>query len=155
MGREQRELKNWLISPVVQLRIVSHIILVMVFFTLASLVFSYIAWNQVLALVIEMTDIPSQVRIYLEKHFFTFYLGLVGLLVLQFSIVALLLIVHTHRFVGASFAIRRFIREKLKLGDLSGKVSLRKNDYLSEIAQELNELTEVLSSENKAKDQKS
>ena len=49
----------------------------------------------------------------------------------------------THRIVGPQVAIRRLISE-LKKGHYGKQIQLRRNDYLKNIASELNELSTQL-----------
>ena len=52
-------------------------------------------------------------------------------------------IVILHRLVGPTVALRRQV-EALKNGDYSARVSLRRNDAFSELAEDLNELAALL-----------
>ena len=151
MGREQRRLRNWLISPVIQIKVILSIILVAAVFLMAILIYSYWTWSDVIGLLIEMTDVPRQVKIFLQQRFTLFFFVLSGLLLLQFAILTFFLVVHTHRFVGASFAIKRFVRDRLKAKDFSSRMYLRQGDYLVDVAEELNELAEVLESQKEGK----
>lgn len=147
MGKDQRRLKNWLISPLIQLKIASHIISISALFMLAILSYTFYSWDEAISFIIEMTDIPEPIRAYLGEKFLSFFIFLSVILLLQFFTLSAFLIVHTHRFLGAAYAIRRFIGEKLMNGDYGGRIRLRKYDYLEAVADELNRLSEKLETE--------
>ncbi|MHC4547315.1 MAG: hypothetical protein ACYTEZ_00945 [Planctomycetota bacterium] len=59
------------------------------------------------------------------------------------GIFSLLAIGLTHRFVGPAFAMRRAV-EAMKKGDYSARLTLRRRDYLKELAASLSDLREQM-----------
>ncbi len=58
-------------------------------------------------------------------------------------ITVFLSMIYLHKMVGPTIAFRRHI-DALKSGNYDSRITLRKNDAFTEVAQELNELAEVL-----------
>lgn len=147
MGREQRRFKNWLISPFIQLKISGHVIMVVLFFMFLILGVTYWRWNEIFNLLVEMTDVPQLMREFLSAKFLSFFIILICLLTLQFLTIMAIMVIHTHRFLGPAYAIRKFVKEKFKEKDFSSRIHLRKGDYLKDVAGEINSLADQLQKE--------
>jgi signal transduction histidine kinase len=65
--------------------------------------------------------------------------------------VLLLSVGYAHRMIGPMVPIRRQT-EALKNGDYSARVTLRKRDAFSELADDLNELAQVLEEQEKTRE---
>jgi methyl-accepting chemotaxis protein len=139
----KRKWRNFLLVPRVQLNAVMAIFLTG--FIAVSAFFAYIIWKttEVIYRLAELSEtsfeildvIPRTMQMLWTSYFLT---------LLIFSACAFIIgILITHRFLGPTVAIRAHIRRLIN-GDLEKNLTLRKDDALQELADDINELTQKL-----------
>jgi methyl-accepting chemotaxis protein len=144
MSKEQRRTRNFLLQPLVQMRLGLTNVAASLVFVLLLGFYAYkrlVAFSDVVA---TLTQADNEV-----KSLLTDYLGSVGITALVaavvFFVVNLALSVYlTHKLVGPTIAFRRHIRA-LAAGDFRARTKLRSGDAFSEVADDLNVLSERLS----------
>lgn len=137
MNTDNRRFNNLVIAPLLQGKIISQVIIISALFTGGMLYYINSIWNGAM---IALAPQESQ-------EFIRFFTVLAIGMTFQFLAVTVLLIVHTHRFLGAAFAIGRYLHEHLLQGHFEGQIVLRKNDYLVDLADDVNRLSVKLAQE--------
>ncbi len=143
MTKKQRRLTNFLLQPLVQMRIG-------LFNVAASLLFvsllGFYAYKKLVAfsdVVATLTQADAEV-----KGLMTDYLGSVGETALIAAIIFVLVnlglsVYLTHKLVGPTIAFRRHIHA-LAAGDFRARTKLRAGDAFNEVAEDLNLLSDKL-----------
>jgi methyl-accepting chemotaxis protein len=140
MSRKQRRLKNYLINPRVQFRFFTPYLVQLVM--VATLIEGILYYNsRILREAIPQVGPESTLLIseMFMKLAVASAVALVFIAVVGFAI----LLVQSHRLLGPIVPITRFIRG-LANGELEQDLILRKNDDLKQVADELNNLAQVL-----------
>jgi signal transduction histidine kinase len=143
MSSHKRKLSNFMLQPLLQIRLGLYNILLSLAFCLALVAIFYVNFNKFYDLVLELTDLREEVTDILRSY----VQGLVGWVAIgttiYFFITVGVSIFFTHRLVGPTYAFRRHIRE-LKNGNYGSRVVLRKGDAFQEVAEDLNDLAVTL-----------
>jgi len=143
---ERRKARNLLLKPAFQLKLSIYILILSATFGSLALWVGDVAFKNVYVLLLEDAThrmyfqqvIDEQVRNVMRVSIALF----AGYIVLVIAVTA----IFTHRLIGPAVAITRHIRA-LKEGLYAHRVRLRKNDELEDLADELNELAEILEQE--------
>ncbi|RZA13474.1 MAG: hypothetical protein EOP10_29670 [Proteobacteria bacterium] len=104
----------------------------------------YVNFYRFYDLVLELTDLREEVTEILNSYIQGTLVWLLLAFFVYFLITVGISIFFTHRLIGPTYAFRRHIKE-LTRGNYRSRVSLRKGDAFTEVADELNELAEKLS----------
>jgi methyl-accepting chemotaxis protein len=140
---QQRSAKNYLLRPMVQVRLGIYSILLGVLFAAGTLGVLYAAltrvYNQLLALIVDKGEAARIV----EQQFHDTAVWLVVLSVTFVVGTVVVSVLYTHRLVGPTFAFRRHLRS-LREGRYEVRTALRRHDAFKEVADDLNELSEHL-----------
>jgi signal transduction histidine kinase len=143
MSSHKRKLSNFMLQPLLQIRLGLYNIFLSLAFCLALVAIFYVNFNKFYDLVLELTDLREEVTDILRSYM----QGLVGWVAIgttiYFLITVAVSIFFTHRLVGPTYAFRRHIRE-LKNGNYGSRVVLRKGDAFQEVAEDLNDLAVTL-----------
>jgi signal transduction histidine kinase len=143
MSSHKRKLSNFMLQPLLQIRLGLYSILLSLAFCLALMAIFYVNFNKFYDLVLELTDLREEVTDILKSY----VRGLIGWVAIgttvYFFITVAVSIFFTHRLVGPTYAFRRHIRE-LKNGNYGSRVVLRKGDAFQEVAEDLNDLAVTL-----------
>ena len=142
-GKQQRRIKNFLLQPLLQVRLGIYSISLALVFSLMVGGLLYLNFYRFYDLVLELTDLRDEVTVLLESyiHDTTWWVGAcIGVYLIMSVTVS---IVYTHKLVGPTYAFRRHIAN-LGRGEYSSRVILRKNDAFLEVAEDLNRLAAVL-----------
>lgn len=139
----QRRLVNYLLQPLVQLRVgLVNVVLSLVFVAgIGTYAYGrFVQFSDVVATLTQADDqVASLVAAYLRSVGGTVLAASVG-----FVLVNLLASIYvTHRLVGPTVAFRRHIRGLLD-GNFDVKTKLRRGDAFGEVAEDLNRLSERL-----------
>jgi len=140
--RHKRSLVNYIIKPAFQLRYGFYFL---AFGVAASLVVQWLSYVSLRDAIIDFHvnkkdgDLmswldPSMIAI--GEDYLYFLIGF-GLLCFTFGIWI------THKIVGPSVALKRFIKE-LRQGKYGHSIRLRDGDHLQDVAEDLNELSRIL-----------
>lgn len=149
MSKAERRLKNFLIDPIAQVRVGVTVLGMMAVLEAFILIFSYYYLQDFTEMLIELSDIPEDIIPQAKREISRLFmwLGVVsfGVFVLTFFLV----IIETHKIVGAGYAINRFINENLLQGHYGKKVILRHGDHMQKLADSINQLSEQLEKNKK------
>lgn len=142
--KDQRRIKNFLLQPLLQIKLGLYSILLAVFFSATTVAVLYLNLVDFATIIFALTDSESEIR-----ELFTEYVSQtkwwILVLVLFFLVTNVIVsVTFTHRLVGPTVAFRNQI-EKIRQGDFSQAIHLRKGDAFVEVADEINKLTQQLS----------
>lgn len=142
-GKAKRRIRNFLLQPLLQVKIGLFSILLSVLFAAALGGLIYFNFFPLMETVLKMTDADEEVRDFFWEEWKTkqlwVYLSFAVYLIAQIA----MSILYTHRLVGPTYAFRRHIRS-IAEGRFHVRTYLRKGDGFSEVADELNYLSEVM-----------
>ena len=142
-GKAKRSFKNYLLQPLLQVKLGMYCIILAVVFaaTLGSIL--YVNFGELINSIVLMTDLEEDVRElfydYWKSTQIWIYLTFIGYL----SLTILVSVLYTHKLVGPTIAFKRHARS-LAEGRYNARTYLRKGDAFVEVADELNHLSEVL-----------
>ncbi len=139
----KRNIRNLLLQPTLQMRIGLVSILVAVTFCVLILGLIFTNLQHFYNLVLDLTGLEQEVSKILGDYIQSLAWAIFGLVTLYLAASVYLSIYYTHRLVGPTIAFRRHIRSLID-GNMESRVNLRKNDAFTEVADDLNELAEVL-----------
>ena len=146
-GRNQRRIRNFLLQPLLQVKLGLYTLGLAATFSLAILLILYFSLLDFAEIVMALTDTESEIIELFKEYSATSQLWVL-VLVLGFMICNVFVtIVYTHKLVGPTVAFRTQIR-KLIQGEFDGEVYLRKNDAFQELASDINELSRILKENN-------
>jgi methyl-accepting chemotaxis protein len=146
---QQRKTANLLLQPGVQLKLpVYFLLMTTAFVTIlaAAIASAYRSFFVTIA-----AEQPAYVERILRAQTRDLVVVLGIIAVAYLLMVLTVAIVHSHRLVGPTVALRREV-EALKNGDYSARVTLRRNDAFLELADDLNELASLLEQAEKSSD---
>ena len=139
-GRNQRQVKNLLINPRVQLRLYAPFLVMIALFTVVVDVVIMYSSSQLHRTVVHAApELAPQISTVFFKVVILSGAGLIVVGVVGFF----LALSQTHRVVGPMVPISRQLR-KLRDGIYEGEIKLRKNDEFKDIAADINALTQRL-----------
>ncbi len=142
--KRQRKLKNFLLQPMVQLRLGFINVCLSLIFVLLLGTYVYMKFVQFAEVVTTLTEANDEIGSMLQSY--VTEVGTTAAVIgIVFIIVSLLASVYfSHRMVGPTIAFRRHI-EALIAGDYKVQTKLREHDAFTEVADSLNRLSERLS----------
>lgn len=143
--QHRRYLKNFLLQPLVQVRLGFYSIVLAFAFSALILGILYVNLFRFYDVVMELTDLREEVTTLLESYLVETVWWVVGCIVLYLIINIAVSVFYTHRLVGPTFAFRRQIAQLMK-ANYKARITLRKGDAFSEVAEDLNKLAEALDS---------
>jgi methyl-accepting chemotaxis protein len=129
------------VRPTAYLAVAASIVGVVLLATGLSAFFCLHFLSQVLDVVAAAPAATAEVNGTLAAMYQDLFIMLVAIVLILSVVVTLILYYQLSRLTGAEFALNRHLREKLLQGDLS-PVSLRKGDFLQELAANLNHFVE-------------
>ena len=140
---ERRKARNLLLRPVLQMKLPLYILILSFTFGLLALLVGYIYFEQLYAMMLENTSLGNYLQEAISQQTGNFIEASIMLLIVYVIFVVGITTNYTHRIIGPTVAITRHIKS-LKEGLYSHRVTLRKHDELMDLANELNELAEIL-----------
>ncbi len=143
MAAHKRKLSNFLLQPLLQIRLGLYAIILSLGFCVSVVGIFYFNFYRFYDLVLELTDLRDEVTEILQSYVqgLTLWLGVI--LGVYFILTVTVSIFFTHKLVGPTYAFRRHIRELMR-GNYTSRVVLRKHDAFQEVADDLNELAATL-----------
>jgi signal transduction histidine kinase len=142
-GKAKRKAKNFMLQPLLQVKLGIYTILISVVFAAALAAILYFNFSSLINSIVLMTDAEEEVRDIFLSYWKTtqiwIYLTFLGYLVLTIVIS----VIYTHKLIGPTIAFRRHIR-MIAEGRYNARTYLRKGDAFVEVAEELNRLSEVM-----------
>lgn len=148
MSASKRKFSNFLLQPLLQVRLGLYSIILSVLFGLGVFTIIYVNFYKFYDLVLELTDLREEVTEILNTYIQGVVLWLLLALFVYFIITVGVSIFFTHKLIGPTYAFRRHIREMTK-GNYKTRVNLRKGDAFHEVADDLNELAVRLENSSK------
>jgi hypothetical protein len=144
----RRRWRNWLLQPLIQVRLGLYSVLTSGFFCLIAF---FVLQNNLMHFqkILESLGEDGQgAMLFFSEYVFWTRITLGGLLLSYFCATFVLAVVFTHRLVGPSVAFCQHI-SRLEEGDYSQRVVLREKDGLKDVAYRLNALTDILDKNSK------
>lgn len=139
----KRRIKNFILQPLVQIKLGIYTILLSFIVVIALTWFLYSLLYPLYDMVLELTDLREQVDIVQASYLLKAGWIIGGSLIFYLVVTIAISIYYTHKLVGPTFAFRRHIGALIK-GDYTSRVNLRRGDAFGEVAQDLNELAQTL-----------
>ena len=143
--KSRRSFKNVALQPMLQVKIGIYCIFISVFLGLSVGGIIYLNMRQFFQVIVELTGAQDEVKGLMLDYMkpAVIEVGIaIGLYIIAIIFVTLL---YTHRFVGPTIAFRRHI-QMISKGNYKYKTILREGDAFSEVANDLNSLSELLES---------
>jgi methyl-accepting chemotaxis protein len=142
-GKSKRSLKNYALQPFLQIKLGMYCLILSILFVVSLGLVLYVNLENLYNVVLELTGVRSEVIPLIESSIApakTQLLLLSGIYILLTLLISML---YTHRLVGPTIAFRRHIRA-ISDGDFKLRTNLRPGDAFSEVADDLNKLSEKL-----------
>ena len=140
---ERRKARNVLLKPGIQLRLPLYVLLLSFTFMLLAVLFGNLYFEQTYVTMLESTTQSEYVQRILARQTQEFkelaLLLLSGYVLLMLAIT----VIYTHRLLGPTIPMLRHVKA-LREGRYAHRISLRRHDALTELANELNGLAETL-----------
>lgn len=142
---KKRRLSNLLLEPLLQTKIGMYCIGLSIIFAVLIVLILYQNLGTLYDVFFELTDgkvkLHAVVLAYLQNIQAWLFLTVVAYIVFTIGIS----VVYTHRLVGPTIAFRRHL-DAIKGGDFDHRTVLRKGDAFQQVADRLNEVSELLES---------
>jgi HAMP domain-containing protein len=140
---ERRKARNFLLKPGIQLRLPLYVLLLSFTFVLLAVLFGNLYFEQTYITLLQTTTQSEYVQRLLARQ--TQEFKELALLLLSGYVLLMIVVtvIYTHRLIGPTIPILRHVKA-LQEGRYAHRVSLRKHDAFSELADELNSLAEKL-----------
>lgn len=147
-GKPKRKLKNFLLQPLLQVKLGLYSIIMAVVFSVVFSSVLIISFQRLFDLILDLTDLRDEVVEIINGYLVDIGGWLVLIIVVYLLLNIFMSVLFTHRLVGPTIAFRRHIKA-LSEGRFNSRITLRKQDAFAEVAEDLNNLAAVL--EKKAK----
>ena len=143
-GRNRRSFRNFLIAPLIQLKMAGIVILMLFLQLLVVLAFYHFSMNELLNILARVSGASDVAMELVHDELMTFVSWMVAGLVAITVVSTVIVIIETHRVLGASYAIRRHIELNLLQFEFKKHLKLRPRDYLKDIQDVVNRLSDKL-----------
>ena len=140
---ERRKARNFLLKPGIQLRLPLYVLLLSFTFLLLGVLFGNLYFEQTYITLLQTTTQSEYVQQVLARQTQDFKELVLLLLTGYVLLVIVVTVIYTHRLIGPAIPLLRHVKA-LQAGRYTHRVSLRKYDAFTELADELNELAESL-----------
>lgn len=143
MGKAKRRVKNFLLQPLLQVKLGIYSITLSVLFAGALAAIVYHNFAGLVNSIVLLTDAEDEVRELFMDYWRGTQLWIYLCFFIYLAATVLLSVLYTHKLVGPTIAFRRHIRS-IAEGRYNARTYLRKGDAFAEVADELNRLSEVM-----------
>lgn len=139
----KRKIRNFLLMPILQIKLSVYVII------LSFILITLIAWiiyskmGEVAGLIIQLTDVEEEIRTIISEYVIDMSWWISISIIGYIFIIVAMTIIYTHKLVGPTYAFKRHIRSLIE-GNFNARTFLRKGDAFTEIADELNNLSDHL-----------
>jgi hypothetical protein len=140
---ENRKARNFLLKPGLQLKLAFYILLLSLGFVFITVLFGKLYFEQTYITLVDNTTQSEYIQAIVTQQIHDFKSLSLLLLAVYTVLIVLVATVYTHRMIGPTLPIMRHVKA-LKEGFYSHRVKLREYDCFQELADELNELAEIL-----------
>lgn len=151
MGLQRRHKMNLLLRPALQLKLPAILLIVTLGFVALQVAHTQFAYGKLFEIVLEEAGHPPFLEELLRAQTGDYIEVTTVLTLLYILAVVSLSVTFAHRMVGPMVPIRRQT-EALKNGDYKARVRLRKRDAFSDLAEDLNELAQMLEEHEKSRE---
>lgn len=145
---ENRKARNFLLKPGLQLKLAFYVLLLSLGFVFITVLFGKLYFEQTYITLIDNTTQSEYIQAIVTQQIHDFKSLSLLLLAVYTVMIVLVATVYTHRMIGPTLPIMRHVKA-LKEGFYSHRVKLREYDCFQELADELNELAEILEQQRK------
>lgn len=146
--KPQRQIRNFVLSPSLQLKFSLLPLALSLVFAIAFVVQLVYLYNQYVDLIIDYTEVREQILEIIDGQKSRFYMIVSVYCAIYVIVSTAIAIVMTHRLIGPTIAFRRHIKS-LSDGKYDSRITLRKADAFSELAEDLNQLAAKLEAQQK------
>ena len=146
--KQKHRFKNLLLQPVIQLRIAAWSAFASAIFGFAIALVFYYSLRSISNAFADIGHLDDETITNAYQMFEWIRISALTLLVSQVFVSIAVSLVTTHRLVGPTVAMRRQIRAMIN-GQYGQKITVRDTDAFTDMAEDLNELSEQLSKENR------
>lgn len=143
-----RKVKNFLLSPSIQLAFALNIIVLSIFFVIAVSFVIYFQLGDFIQNILNIADFDQKTLVQLQSDWDSTLLWLGGFMGTFIVFLTVLCVLYTHKLIGPTVAFKRHI-ESLISGDYHSRVKLREGDAFEDVAMKLNELAQKLENDEK------
>jgi HAMP domain-containing protein len=140
---ERRKARNFLLKPGIQLRLPLYVLLLSFTFLLLGVLFGNLYFEQIYITLLQTTTQSEYVQQVLARQTQDFKELILLLLAGYVLLVIVVTVIYTHRLIGPAIPLLRHVKA-LQAGVYTHRVSLRRHDAFTELADELNELADSL-----------
>jgi methyl-accepting chemotaxis protein len=151
MRRQRRRKMNLLLQPGMQLKLPVILMIVTLGFVALQVAHTQFAYGKIFEIVLKEAGRPPFLEKLIREQTGDYVEVTSALTLLYIVVVVILWLAHGHRVIGPMVSLQRQI-EALKNGDYGARVRLRKRDAFEEIAEDLNELAQVLEEPGKERE---
>lgn len=148
----RRRFRNYLLQPLLQIRLGLYSIVLALLFSLAILSILYVNLYRFYEMVLELTDMRQEVSQVLESYLTDTIWWVVAVVLTYLAVNVVMSVFFTHRLVGPTIAFRRHV-QALKQKKYNSRIVLRKRDAFKEVAEDLNQLAQSLEREGSGSSQ--
>jgi len=145
--KPKRRIRNFLLQPLLQVKLGLYSIFLSFLFGATTTFLLYSNFANFVDAVVQLTDVEDDVKDLFLEYWSSTRLWIVGCAAAYLATTIAVSIIFTHRLVGPTVAFRRHLRS-LREGRYQSRTFLRKGDAFSEVADELNLLSEALEKGN-------
>ena len=142
-GKAKRRLHNFMLQPLLQMKIGLYSIIISLFFAGSLAWIVYYNFAGLVNSVVLLTDAEDEVRDLFMDYWRGTQLWVYLSCLIYIGATVTISVLFTHRLVGPTIAFRRHIRS-LGEGRYNARTYLRKGDAFAEVAEELNRLSETM-----------
>lgn len=142
-GKPKRRLRNFMLQPLLQVKIGLYSILLSVFFAIALGAIVYYNFAGLISSIVLLTDAEAEVKDLFMQYWKDTQLWIFLCFAIYLLATVSISVLYTHKLIGPTIAFRRHIRS-ISEGRYNARTYLRKGDAFSEVADELNHLSEVM-----------
>ncbi|MCX6116586.1 MAG: hypothetical protein NT027_03525 [Proteobacteria bacterium] len=143
--KSQRNVKNLALQPALQMKFGFIHIGLSLCFAVAVIWLVFTNMNHLFKLLIDLAGVQQEISSLAVDYFEPIKIKILGLGVLYVAMTLLISLKLSHSLVGPTIAFRRHIKMIIE-GDLTHRTKLRDGDAFSEVAEDLNQLSEHLNS---------
>lgn len=142
-AKPQRRIRNLLLQPLLQVKLGLYSIILSTLFTIVFCWMVYHSFRRLFDLILDLTDLRDEVMEIINSNLVDMGWWLIIVVTGYWLLTVVISIVFTHKLVGPTVAFRRHIKA-LSKGNYESRLTLRKGDAFSEVAEDLNQLAEDL-----------
>ena len=147
-GQKARSVRNYILQPLLQVKLGLYSIVLSLIFALAMGVVLYLNLAKFSEVILQLTGVEDEVKDLLNQYLRPAMIEIAGLMILYVALTMIVAVMFTHKLIGPTIAFRRHIR-MIAEGKFQYRTKLRKGDAFQEVASDLNKLSEFFERKNK------